>query len=138
MISLESYLIVVLSYQHNPSSPKWACIVQTGPPNKCFPITMSYLIFTNTISPLIHNNRQPNSVECCKNNSHHFQILSIETTPYKASFSPQESKASSKMETRNQLRPVYHYADSFWCTYVVSVVAANIAELGEIISKYPK
>lgn len=35
------------------------------------------------------------------------------------------------METRNQLRPVkYNYADSFWCTYVVSVVAANIAELG--------
>lgn len=35
-------------------------------------------------------------------------------------------------ETRNQLRPVkYNYADSFYVTYVVSVVAANIAELGE-------
>ncbi|XP_036319330.1 mitochondrial uncoupling protein 4 isoform X2 [Rhagoletis pomonella] len=32
--------------------------------------------------------------------------------------------------TRNQLRPVkYDYADSFACTYVVSVVAASIAEL---------
>lgn len=29
------------------------------------------------------------------------------------------------------MRPVrYNYADSFWCTYVVSVFAANIAELG--------
>uniref|UniRef100_W8B3G7 Mitochondrial uncoupling protein 4 n=1 Tax=Ceratitis capitata TaxID=7213 RepID=W8B3G7_CERCA len=32
--------------------------------------------------------------------------------------------------TRNQLRPVkYDYADSFACTYVVSVVAASVAEL---------
>lgn len=33
---------------------------------------------------------------------------------------------------RTELRPVkYHYADTFWCTYAVSVVSANIAELGE-------
>lgn len=32
---------------------------------------------------------------------------------------------------RNQLRPVkYHYADTFWCTYIISVISANIAELG--------
>lgn len=35
--------------------------------------------------------------------------------------------------TRTSLRPVrFHYADSFWCTYIVSVVSANIAELGEL------
>lgn len=34
--------------------------------------------------------------------------------------------------TRNEMRPVkYHYADTFWCTYIISVVSANIAELGE-------
>lgn len=33
--------------------------------------------------------------------------------------------------TRNEMRPVkYHYADTFWCTYIISVVSANIAELG--------
>ncbi|GAB0096756.1 mitochondrial uncoupling protein 4 [Sergentomyia squamirostris] len=32
--------------------------------------------------------------------------------------------------TRTEMRPVkYHYADSFLCTYVVSVIAANMAEL---------
>lgn len=31
--------------------------------------------------------------------------------------------------TRNEMRPVkYHYADSFWCTYLISVFAASIAE----------
>lgn len=31
-----------------------------------------------------------------------------------------------------EMRPVkYHYADSFWCTYIISVVSANIAELGK-------
>lgn len=34
---------------------------------------------------------------------------------------------------RNEMRPVPNYADSFWCTYIVSVVAANIAELGEFM-----
>ena len=30
---------------------------------------------------------------------------------------------------RTEMRPVkYHYADSFWCTYLVSVFAASIAE----------
>ncbi|EDV34177.1 uncharacterized protein Dana_GF21108, isoform C [Drosophila ananassae] len=38
--------------------------------------------------------------------------------------------ASSTTSGRNQLRPVkYDYADSFACTYIVSVVAASIAEL---------
>lgn len=31
--------------------------------------------------------------------------------------------------TRTEMRPVkYHYADSFWCTYVISVAAASVAE----------
>lgn len=34
-------------------------------------------------------------------------------------------------QQRNQLRPVkYHVADTFWCTYIISVTSANIAELG--------
>lgn len=34
-------------------------------------------------------------------------------------------------QQRNQLRPVkYHIADTFWCTYIISVISANIAELG--------
>lgn len=33
---------------------------------------------------------------------------------------------------RKEMRPVkYHYADTFWCTYIISVVSANIAELGK-------
>lgn len=40
--------------------------------------------------------------------------------------------ATASPVTRNEMRPVkYHYADTFWCTYIVSVVSANIAELGE-------
>lgn len=40
------------------------------------------------------------------------------------------SSSSSGSSGRHQLRPVkYDYADSFACTYVVSVVAASIAEL---------
>lgn len=40
--------------------------------------------------------------------------------------------APAAPSTRTEMRPVkYHYADSFWCTYMVSVVSANIAELGE-------
>ncbi|XP_017091467.1 mitochondrial uncoupling protein 4 isoform X1 [Drosophila bipectinata] len=40
------------------------------------------------------------------------------------------SATSSTNSGRNQLRPVkYDYADSFACTYIVSVVAASIAEL---------
>jgi hypothetical protein len=33
-------------------------------------------------------------------------------------------------EARNSLRPVRpaHYADSFWCTYIISVAAASVAE----------
>lgn len=32
--------------------------------------------------------------------------------------------------TRTEMRPVkYHYADTFWCTYIISVVAASAAEL---------
>lgn len=38
----------------------------------------------------------------------------------------------TEKDTRNQLRPVkYNPADSFYVTYVVSVVAASIAELGK-------
>lgn len=38
--------------------------------------------------------------------------------------------SSSTPSPRNQLRPVkFDYADSFACTYAVSVVAASIAEL---------
>lgn len=34
--------------------------------------------------------------------------------------------------SRKEMRPVkYHYADTFWCTYIISVVSANIAELGK-------
>lgn len=34
--------------------------------------------------------------------------------------------------SRKEMRPVkYHYADTFWCTYIISVISANIAELGE-------
>lgn len=40
--------------------------------------------------------------------------------------------AALMKSTRTEMRPVkFHYADSFWCTYVVSVVSASIAELGE-------
>lgn len=43
---------------------------------------------------------------------------------------PLATTAPSPM--RKELRPVkYHYADTFWCTYIISVVAANIAELGK-------
>jgi solute carrier family 25 uncoupling protein 27 len=32
------------------------------------------------------------------------------------------------------MRPVkYHYADSFMCTYVISVFAAMVAETGEFL-----
>lgn len=32
--------------------------------------------------------------------------------------------------TRTEMRPVkYHYADTFWCTYIISVVSASAAEL---------
>lgn len=35
----------------------------------------------------------------------------------------------STQATRTEMRPVkYHYADTFWCTYIVSVAAANVAE----------
>lgn len=38
---------------------------------------------------------------------------------------------STPAVTRNEMRPVkYHYADSFWCTYIISVISANIAEMG--------
>lgn len=33
--------------------------------------------------------------------------------------------------TRTEMRPVkYHPADTFWGTYIISVISANIAELG--------
>lgn len=40
------------------------------------------------------------------------------------------ASADTSAVTRNQMRPVkYDYADSFACTYIVSVVAASNAEL---------
>ncbi|XP_067642042.1 mitochondrial uncoupling protein 4 isoform X2 [Eurosta solidaginis] len=43
---------------------------------------------------------------------------------------PPPPPPTATSSTRNQMRPVkYDYADSFACTYVVSVVAASIAEL---------
>lgn len=37
--------------------------------------------------------------------------------------------ATMQQTTRTEMRPVkYHYADSFWCTYLISVFAASIAE----------
>lgn len=40
---------------------------------------------------------------------------------------------STPAVTRNEMRPVkYHYADSFWCTYIISVISANIAEMGKL------
>lgn len=39
---------------------------------------------------------------------------------------------------RKEMRPVkYHYADTFWCTYIISVVSANIAELGKYEANEP-
>lgn len=44
--------------------------------------------------------------------------------------SPAPINTDSQAMTRNQMRPVkYDYADSFACTYIVSVVAAANAEL---------
>lgn len=41
-----------------------------------------------------------------------------------------DAPATAAVSPRNQLRPVkFDYADSIACTYVVSVVAASIAEL---------
>lgn len=38
--------------------------------------------------------------------------------------------------TRTEMRPVkYHYADTFWCTYIISVVSASAAELGNQINQ---
>lgn len=52
------------------------------------------------------------------------------TTTAAAAAGANVSNAEPLAPTRNQLRPVkYDYADSFACTYVVSVVAASIAEL---------
>lgn len=51
-------------------------------------------------------------------------------SPGPGSVSVSSSSSSSGSSGRHQLRPVkYDYADSFACTYVVSVVAASIAEL---------
>lgn len=41
---------------------------------------------------------------------------------------------STPAVTRNEMRPVkYHYADTFWCTYIISVISANIAEMGKCV-----
>lgn len=42
------------------------------------------------------------------------------------------AKPKPSPPTRNEMRPVkYHYADTFWCTYMISVISANVAELGK-------
>lgn len=42
----------------------------------------------------------------------------------------QQQPTAAAPSTRTEMRPVkYHYADTFWCTYIVSVVSANVAEL---------
>ncbi|EDS42552.1 mitochondrial uncoupling protein [Culex quinquefasciatus] len=42
---------------------------------------------------------------------------------------PVGDTATMQQTTRTEMRPVkYHYADSFWCTYLISVFAASIAE----------
>ena len=52
-----------------------------------------------------------------------------EATPMPTS-PPTPVNADTQALTRNQMRPVkYDYADSFACTYIVSVVAAANAEL---------
>lgn len=44
----------------------------------------------------------------------------------------QQAAASQTTANRTEMRPVkYHYADSFWCTYIISVVSASAAELGK-------
>lgn len=43
---------------------------------------------------------------------------------------------TSTQPTRTEMRPVkYHYADTFWCTYIISVVSASAAELGKLIEQ---
>lgn len=46
---------------------------------------------------------------------------------------PAAAATPVKVVARNEMRPVYHYADSFWCTYIISVVSANIAEMGKLL-----
>lgn len=47
-----------------------------------------------------------------------------------ATASTPTTTANAELPTRNQMRPVkFDYADSFACTYIVSVVAASNAEL---------
>lgn len=46
-----------------------------------------------------------------------------------SSSSSTPAAATMQQSTRTEMRPVkYHYADSFWCTYLISVFAASIAE----------
>lgn len=46
-----------------------------------------------------------------------------------SSSSSSPTAATMQQSTRTEMRPVkYHYADSFWCTYLISVFAASIAE----------
>ncbi|XP_050083039.1 mitochondrial uncoupling protein 4-like isoform X1 [Anopheles aquasalis] len=54
-------------------------------------------------------------------------------SPAAGTTSDDSSSTSTMQQTaatgRTEMRPVkYHYADSFWCTYLVSVFAASIAE----------
>ncbi len=40
------------------------------------------------------------------------------------------------VRTEQQPPVKYHYADSFWCIYITSVVSACIAELGMLQQKW--
>lgn len=61
-----------------------------------------------------------------------------QSQPTKAAASTTAAPLPAAPVTRNEMRPVkYHYADTFWCTYIISVVSANIAELGERIFNVP-
>lgn len=56
-------------------------------------------------------------------------ISAEKPVPEVGSSSSTPAATMQQTTTRTEMRPVkYHYADSFWCTYLISVFAASIAE----------
>ncbi|XP_043659039.1 uncharacterized protein LOC122623774 isoform X3 [Drosophila teissieri] len=56
--------------------------------------------------------------------------MAAKTDESSPAVAPSQSNSPAPSSGRHQLRPVkFDYADSFACTYIVSVVAASIAEL---------
>ncbi|XP_026837409.1 uncharacterized protein LOC6550110 isoform X2 [Drosophila erecta] len=56
--------------------------------------------------------------------------MAAKTDESSPAVAPSKSSSPAPTSGRHQLRPVkFDYADSFACTYIVSVVAASIAEL---------